>query len=215
MLLNCSGFSVLAEPDERDITVAYDVISQYTVTIPQTVTLTQDGVTQEISANDVMLAPKEILSIKVISDFELEEESDSATKLGYTITKGTTILNNNDEIAKFYTSTEEQSVSFDIIPDTAIYAGDYSDTVTFCVEIESCIRFNIGNTAYYGEPGMSWSEWVESDFNTDGFTASSYLLDSTGKIIANIQDYNTVDDLAMMNDIIIDDHKYYISTWSN
>lgn len=52
------------------------------------------------------------------------------------------------------------------------------------------INFTIGGTSYQAEEGMTWGEWVASDYNTGGFTADSsqdcvvldfdWVLDETG-----------------------------------
>ena len=61
-------------------------------------------------------------------------------------------------------------------------------------ETESLISFTLGGTSYQAEQGMTWAEWVESDYNTNAIvvTGSNIHLDSTAvletdTIIANAE----------------------------
>jgi hypothetical protein len=38
----------------------------------------------------------------------------------------------------------------------------------------SLITFTLDGTEYQAEEGMTWGEWVESDYNTDGFQICEY-----------------------------------------
>jgi hypothetical protein len=36
--------------------------------------------------------------------------------------------------------------------------------------VQQTLVFTIDGTTYYADPGMTWGDWVESKYNTDGFT---------------------------------------------
>ena len=41
------------------------------------------------------------------------------------------------------------------------------------------ITFNISSKSYQAEEGMTWQQWVDSSYNTDGYIiASNYVMDS-------------------------------------
>ena len=43
-----------------------------------------------------------------------------------------------------------------------------SNAVDYTVESEQTIAFTIDGAAYQAEPGMTWAQWVNSDYNTNG-----------------------------------------------
>ena len=57
--------------------------------------------------------------------------------------------------------------------------GEWSGTANFGCELGSSvtlISFTIDGTAYQAEEGMTWGEWVESEYNTNSYTATSYYV---------------------------------------
>ncbi len=55
-----------------------------------------------------------------------------------------------------------------------------SNVVSYVVAVQQTIVFTIDGTTYYAEEGMTWGEWVESEYNTGGFYVST-----DGKYIEN------------------------------
>ncbi|MBQ3348492.1 hypothetical protein IJG90_03180, partial [Candidatus Saccharibacteria bacterium] len=53
-------------------------------------------------------------------------------------------------------------------------AGSYTTTLTFTATGKTppitLISFTINGTTYQAEDGMTWGEWVNSDYNIDGYT---------------------------------------------
>ncbi len=47
---------------------------------------------------------------------------------------------------------------------------EWDGTGVVIEEIENLITFTIGGTSYQAESGMTWAEWVQSEYNTDGVT---------------------------------------------
>ena len=58
------------------------------------------------------------------------------------------------------------------------------------------INFTIDGTSYQAEAGMTWGEWVESDYNTGGFTVG-------------IEDYLDIE-VIMLNDMYVLDGMSYL-----
>ena len=53
--------------------------------------------------------------------------------------------------------------------DTAsIVADDFPNVIRERLQVR-LIRFTIDGTTYLAEEGMTWGEWVDSEYNTDGF----------------------------------------------
>lgn len=128
---------------KAETTVQFKIDPAYTVTIPGTVELKKkDADTKKITyekdfnitATDVRLNEGKTLRISLESDYKL---ASGATKLDYTVTakQGTAdakAVNSKDPVcADFETKTGEQTVTLHFAASNPLYAGDYSDTVTF------------------------------------------------------------------------------------
>ena len=129
---------------KAETTVQFKIDPAYTVTIPGTVELTKktDADTKkityeedfDITAADVRLNEGKTLRISLESDYKL---ASGATKLDYTVTakQGTAAakpVNSEAPVcADFETKTGEQTVTLHFAASNPLYAGDYSDTVTF------------------------------------------------------------------------------------
>ena len=72
----------------------------------------------------------------------------------------------------------------------------------------SLIAFSIEGTSYQAESGMTWGEWVESEYNTDGYSVYEdgriYTPDFNGYIM------RPDDNVANDSDVITSDASYYI-----
>lgn len=67
------------------------------------------------------------------------------------------------------------------------------------------IDFTIGSKSYQAEEGMTWQEWVESEYNTDGYVVSYSYIKTQGTAGISVQ-YDTVN--VETTDIIIADRVY-------
>lgn len=126
--------------------LSFQVAPTYSVTIPENVALSgnayNDYYAQQgfITAKDVKLNEGETLHVTLVSEYELDL-SGSDYKLPYTVkaTQGSTernVTEENNLVASFGTSTEDQTVTIDFQTDGAPqYAGSYSDTVTFNIAV--------------------------------------------------------------------------------
>ena len=144
--------------------VKFSVQPTYIVTIPATVELgketAQDGtVTYEkdltLTAGNVRLNENEKLKVSLQSDYNLSVNSTVLTyQLPYTVTAKTTNPDTNKavtaedpQVATFVTNTADQTVTLHFAAANPIYAGDYSDTVTFTLKVEGAAQTgNGGNT---------------------------------------------------------------------
>ena len=67
------------------------------------------------------------------------------------------------------------------------------------------ISFNIAGTSYQAEEGMTWSEWTESSYNTDGYVVVGGYTD-----IVN-SNFTRLVDGASANNIIVNGTSYTLS----
>ena len=65
----------------------------------------------------------------------------------------------------------ENATSYDIMVDGAAY-----ETMTPTPPTPALISFTIESTTYQAEAGMTWGQWVDSKYNTGGFTSSGNLI---------------------------------------
>lgn len=47
--------------------------------------------------------------------------------------------------------------------------GTWTGIIEYTVELVIPINFTVDDISYQAEEGMTWGEWVESDYNTEGF----------------------------------------------
>ena len=165
----------------KGMTVTYSVAPAYTVTIPETVTIGADGTEKTVSAEDVVVNKGQYVSVALAADNNFTVKTAEGAELSYTVTAngeavaaGGEILAVNPADGKNGTAT----ITFDIDESTIQYAGTYTGTATFTVAVKDApvtlINFTIDGEPYQAEPGMTWAEWVESDYNTDDFEDDGY-----------------------------------------
>lgn len=130
-------------PDTAPTTVEFSVEPTYTVTIPANVELADNGSgiytnIGTLTAEDVFLEPNQEIVVTISGDFELENEIDSGITVDYQAEGPWGIVGNGDIVTEFFTSDEPQSdeIEFRTIEEPQ-YAGNYSDTVTFGIAVET------------------------------------------------------------------------------
>ena len=159
--------------------VSFNVDPTYTVTIPATVELEKQEDNGTVTyENDytltaeagVRLKKNEYIEVTVLSDFEMTTQ-EGAT-LAYTITKDDAALVDSI-VAEFDTDKLEQTATIHVAAADPDYAGEYKDTVTFTVAVKDVpkplISFTIDGTSYQAEEGMTWGDWVNSEYDNDEF----------------------------------------------
>lgn len=126
--------------------VSFNVDPAYTVTIPEKVelgkkdnngTITyENDLTVSAEAGVRLLKGEAIqVTLRSDSDFNLSTDADSVYKLPYTVAVNGAEIANNGVVATFGTNTEAQTSTLHFAADDPTYAGNYSDTVTFTLEI--------------------------------------------------------------------------------
>ena len=66
------------------------------------------------------------------------------------------------------------------------------------------ITFTVNGTRYYAEEGMTWEEWINSEYNTDGFTAEGNIVNYGTLILTD--NYRMI----MKTELIINEHAYIL-----
>ena len=180
MLFSLSVTAFAANTEGGSTEVSFNVDPTYTVTIPATVELERQEDNGTVTyENDytltaqagVRLKKNEYIEVTVASDFEMTT-TEGAT-LAYAITKGGKAVGNNGVVAQFETDKNAQSTTIHIAANDPDFAGEYKDTVTFTVAVKDVpkplISFTIDGTSYQAEEGMTWGDWVNSEYDNDEF----------------------------------------------
>ena len=189
-----------------EIEVTYGMTGEYLVTIPYSFDIDTETKKAEVavSATNVLIPHNSTLNVGIVSDdyvdaWELIDTADSSNILEYVIgttdggndvVSGTTVLSVASGEAP--NSTVEQPLYFEIVDDI-VKAGNYSDFITFTVAINTGLKLwdswnwgeGTGNNAQIiqFEDGMTWNEWVNSDYNTLGLQViGDNIYDSNGEL---------------------------------
>lgn len=72
------------------------------------------------------------------------------------------------------------------------------------------INFNVMNFSYQAEAGMTWSQFINSKYNTDGFGSNGSGVFCDGEYVS--VDYSS-SNLVSPDDVIIDGHSYRYVTY--
>ena len=167
----------LVIPSKHSVTVEYTVAPTYTVTIPATVAL---GATATIKAENVVVPKGKQVEVVLTDANGFTIATPQGAELGYTVKNGETEVNEGDAVLTVNPDggkTGETTLTF-TTPETAQFAGDYTGTVAFTIAVKDVpmISFTIYDgfyetrTPYQAEAGMTWGEWVNSKYNTDGYS---------------------------------------------
>ena len=164
---------------DKGMTVTYSVAPAYTVTIPTDVTI--DGNSTTISAENVVVEKGKYVSVTLAADNNFTVVTAQGAELTYTVTaNGENVVAGGEILAvnPAEGKTGSAIITFAIDESAIQYAGTYTGTATFTVAVKdvpvSLISFTIDGEPYQAEAGMTWAEWVESDYNTDDFEDDGY-----------------------------------------
>ena len=166
---------------DKGMDVTYSVNPGYTVTIPETVTIGANGTSATVSAEDVVVNKGQYVSVTLAADNNFTVKTAEGAELTYTVTAngeavapGGEILTVNPTDSAAGTAT----ITFDIDESAIKYAGTYTGSATFTIAVKdvpkTIINFTIDGTSYQAEEGMTWAQWVLSDYNNGGFALDSY-----------------------------------------
>ena len=175
---------------DKGMTITYSVAPTYTVTIPTDVTI--NGSSTTISADDVVVEKGKYVSVSLDADNDFTVTTAQGATLTYTVTANSTAISAGDEILAVNPADADNgsvTVVFAIDESAIQYAGTYTGTATFTVAVKDApvtlINFTIDGEPYQAEPGMTWAEWVESDYNTDDFEDDGHVIWSSLYAVCN------------------------------
>lgn len=219
---------VVSEPIESGFTtVTYEVAPTYTVTIPATVTL---GETAKIEVENVVVEKGKQVEVTLTNANGFKVTTQQGAELSYTVTKDETAVNVGDTVLTVNPDngkTGETTLTFSNPTETAKFAGDYTGTITFTVAVKDApvtiINFTMDSSDFevwipglttnlQAEEGMTWAEWIESEYNVDGYVVSeyydgSYYVHPAGEDWVAVRD-TQFDGFEEPTDEIIADHTY-------
>ena len=163
-------------PDQRGMNVTYTVDPTYTVTIPETVTIGADGTEKTVSAEGVVVEKGQYVSVTLAENNNFTVKTTEGAELPYTVTaNGEGVAAGGEILAVNPTDgkTGTANITFDIDESDIKYAGTYTGSATFTIAVKdvpkAMINFTIDGTPYQAEEGMTWAEWVVSDYNSGDF----------------------------------------------
>lgn len=119
-------------------TVKYSVGESFTVSIPADVTL-QKGTPQtgSISVSNLKLADRSSVEVELTGTTNNFNVTNNGTNLAYEVKKEGSKVNAGETVATFTNEAQTAvNLSFELTgDDSAAAAGDYSDTITYTVEL--------------------------------------------------------------------------------
>ena len=112
---------------------------------------------------------------------------------------------------------DEFSITKDIsVENKTVMFGTWTGKIVYNVEIVEFISFSVNYnndiTTYYAEEGMTWGEWVESDYNTDGYFLVQDVINPEYYLVTN-EHRHALDGLGEWGpergiDLIVDGKEY-------
>ena len=192
LLATMSVTAFAANTTGGSMEVTYSVAPAYTVTIPETVTIGADGTEMTVSAEDVVVEKGLYVSVTLAADNNFTVKTAEGAELTYTVTKGGQSVAAGGEILAVDPAdgkTGTANITFDIDEAAIQYAGTYTGTATFTIAVKdvpkTIINFTMDSSDFeewipgltknlQAEAGMTWGEWLASDYNVDGYVMSEY-----------------------------------------
>ena len=196
MIATMSTTAFAANTTGGETEISFNVDPTYTVTIPATVelqkvedngTVTYENDYTLTAQAGVRLKKGEYIEVTVASDFEMT--TTQGATLDYTITAENAAVANNGVVAEFATDKAEQTSTIHIAANDPDFAGEYKDTVTFTVAVKDMpkplISFTIDGTSYQAEEGMTWGDWVNSEYDNDEFSVDINAIKKGFSFVSN------------------------------
>lgn len=236
MMATLSVTAFAAEYDttgDKGMDVTYSVEPGYTVTIPPTVTIGTSGTSAEISAADVVVNKGQYVSVTLAADNNFTVKTAEGAVLAYTVTANGENIAAGDEILAVNPAdgkTGSASVTFAIDESAIQYAGTYTGSATFTIAVKdvpkTIINFTMDSSDFeewipdltanlQAEAGMTWAEWIESDYNVDDYVMTedwdgSYVICPEGEDWVAVRDtqIDGFDGIVLSTDEIVADNTY-------
>ena len=212
--------------DPRSTTVTYSVDPTYTVTIPTDVTI--DGNATTISAENVVVEKGKYVSVTLAENNNFTVKTTEGAELTYTVTANGEDVAPGDELLAVNpadSAAGTANITFDIDESAIKYAGTYTGTATFTIAVKDApvttINFTMDSSDFeewipgltanlQAEEGMTWAEWVESEYNVDGFVVDLDYIIPDGEDWVAVRDtqIDGFDGIVLPTDEIIADNTY-------
>ena len=204
---------------DKGMTVTYSVAPAYTVTIPTDVTI--DGNSTAISAENVVVEKGKYVSVSLADDNDFTVRTQQGAELSYTVTANGEAVAAGDEILAVNPTDGKigsAAVTFAIDESAIKYAGTYTGTATFTISVKdvpkTIINFTMDSSDFeewipgltanlQAEEGMTWEEWLESDYNVDGYECGDYIYPAGEDWVA-VRDTQLEEVVALTDEIIAD-----------
>ena len=219
---------------DKSMTVTYAVAPSYIVTIPGEITIGADGTsTDTIKAENVVVNKGQYVSVSLDEENGFTVTTQEGASLTYTVTANGETLAAGDEILAVNPAdgkTGTASITFDIDESAIQYAGTYTGTVIFTVAVKDVPKTIINFTMVSGdfeewfpgltanlqaEAGMTWAEWIESDYNVDDYVMTelwdgNYVICPEGEAWVAVRDtqIDGFDGIVLPTDEIVADNTY-------
>ena len=217
----------------KGMDVTYSVNPGYTVTIPETVTIGANGTSATVSAEDVVVNKGQYVSVTLAADNNFTVKTTEGATLTYTVTKGIQPVAAGGEILAVNpadSAAGTATITFDIDETKIQYAGTYTGTATFTIAVKdvpvTIINFTMDSSDFeewipgltanlQAEAGMTWAEWIESDYNVDDYVMTedwdgSYIICPEGEDWVAVRDtqIDGFDGIVLSTDEIVADNTY-------
>ena len=196
-------FTSYSNPHGMNVT--YTVNPTYTVTIPENVTIGTEGTEKTVSAEGVVVEKGKYVSVSLAAENNFTVTTAEGATLDYTVTANGETVDAGDEILAVNPADGKNgtaTVTFDIDETAIQYAGTYTGTATFTISVKdvpkTMISFTL-DTSYIeeyvpglatnlqAEAGMTWGEWMESEYNLDGYVPFTVWDGSVVVSVPNVQ----------------------------
>lgn len=102
----------------------------------------------------------------------------------------------------------------DTTGELVVTAGTTAVEVT-CESAVSTISFSINGTTYQAEDGMTWAQWCDSAYNTDGCYIANGGVYRANAIDSHLRSYSTNDNVLSTDTIVENGHYFWSSGGSN
>ena len=218
---------------EKGMNITYTVAPTYTVTIPEDVTIDTAGTEKVVSADGVVVNKGQYVSVSLDEDNDFTVRTAQGAELTYTVTAngeevaaGGEILAVNPKDGKTGTAT----ITFDIDESNIQYAGTYTGSATFTIAVKDApktiINFTMNSSDFekwipgltanlQAEAGMTWAEWIESDYNVDDYVMiedwdGNYIICPEGEEWVAVRDtqIDGFNGIVLSTDEIVADNTY-------
>lgn len=196
LLAVCMLFSMttMVSAEEKQTTIRYvaDGTSSYEVTVPSLMT---PGETKQVTLEGTWTTEEKVVvsapdSVVLTNNIDGDTEELAVTFNGFEV-----VGDNRESISL------SEDIAVASMPEDVIF-GTWEGIVTYTVSVEDVVEepvmmmfsfrqvstgdVTVSQQEYTFVQGMTWREWINSDYNTDNF-----YLEGTGEDLAAVCDYGT------------------------